>query len=547
LAGQKLRIIPLGGLGEIGRNMLALEYGESMIVIDAGIMFPETDMFGVDVILPELHYVAEHAANLLAIILTHGHEDHIGALPYLLEKAPAPVYGTRLTLGLVEGKLREASVRSADLRTIQAGDALELGPFMIEFYHVSHSIPDGVGLGIQTPVGLVVHSGDFKFDHSPVDGRRTDFRKLAEMGGRGVRLLLSDSTNSETVGYTPSERVLGETISRIFDGARGRLIVATFASNISRIQQVIDTAIAHGRKVAVVGRSMQTNVRIARTLGYLQVPDEVLLPVEQIDQLPDEQVTLICTGSQGEPTSALVRMGRGQFRSISVTPGDTVVVSASPIPGNEEMINRTLDNLFRLGANVIYDEVLDVHVSGHASQEEQKMLINLLQPEYFVPIHGEYRHLVLHGQLARQCSVAPDKIFVIETGDVLEMDAYGAAVVEAVAEGRTYVDGRSMADMEHTIIEDRQTLARNGFLVVLLTLDKYTGGLVGEPQLITRGFIYESEFDGLLERIKPEIVKAVTWSGSKAEMTEKLRTTITRFAVEATGRRPIVVPIVQRT
>lgn len=547
MAGQKLRIIPLGGLGEIGRNMLALEYGESMIVIDAGIMFPETDMFGVDVILPELHYVAEHAANLLAIILTHGHEDHIGALPYLLEKAPAPVYGTRLTLGLVEGKLREASVRSADLRTIQAGDALELGPFMIEFYHVSHSIPDGVGLGIQTPVGLVVHSGDFKFDHSPVDGRRTDFRKLAEMGGRGVRLLLSDSTNSETVGYTPSERVLGETISRIFDGARGRLIVATFASNISRIQQVIDTAIAHGRKVAVVGRSMQTNVRIARTLGYLQVPDEVLLPVEQIDQLPDEQVTLICTGSQGEPTSALVRMGRGQFRSISVTPGDTVVVSASPIPGNEEMINRTLDNLFRLGANVIYDEVLDVHVSGHASQEEQKMLINLLQPEYFVPIHGEYRHLVLHGQLARQCSVAPDKIFVIETGDVLEMDAYGAAVVEAVAEGRTYVDGRSMADMEHTIIEDRQTLARNGFLVVLLTLDKYTGGLVGEPQLITRGFIYESEFDGLLERIKPEIVKAVTWSGSKAEMTEKLRTTITRFAVEATGRRPIVVPIVQRT
>jgi ribonuclease J len=545
-SGDKLRIIPLGGLGEIGRNMLVIDCAESMIVVDVGLMFPENDMLGVDIIIPDFSYVIERADRLKAIIITHGHEDHIGALPYLLAEVRAPIYATPLTQGLIDVKLREARIRDVELNTIQPGDSLQIGPFNIEFFHVSHSIPDGVGLSIDTPFGLLVHSGDFKFDHSPVDGKRTDFAKLAELGGRGVRLLLSDSTNAERSGYTPSEQVLGETIARIFAGARGRVIVATFASNISRVQQVMDTARLYGRRVGVVGRSMVSNVRIARSLGYLDVPDDVLLTVEQLEQLPDDRVTLICTGSQGEPTSALVRMGRGQLRSVSVTPGDTVIVSATPIPGNEEFVNRTLDDLFRLGANVYYDEVLDVHVSGHAAQEEQKMMVNLIQPQYFVPIHGEYRHLVLHGQLAERCGVDPDNIFIIETGDVLEMDAQGVRVVETVAEGHVVVDGRGISDAGQGIMQERQVLAHNGFLVAIVTLDKYTGGIVGDPELVTRGFVYEAELADLVVRARAEIEKVVAWGGSRAEVTDRLRTSLGRFAYEETGRRPIVIPVVNR-
>jgi ribonuclease J len=541
-----LRIIPLGGLGEIGRNMLVIDCDDSMIVIDVGLMFPENDMLGVDIIIPDFSYVIERADRLKAIIITHGHEDHIGALPYLLAEVRAPIYATPLTQGLIEVKLREARIRDVEFNTIKPGDSLEIGPFGIEFFHVSHSIPDGVGLGINTPVGLVVHSGDFKFDHHPVDGKRTDFAKLAELGGRGVRLLLSDSTNAEQPGYTPSEQVLGETIARIFAGARGRVIVATFASNISRVQQVIDTARLYGRRVGVVGRSMVSNVRIARSLGYLDVSDDVLLTVEQLEQFPDDQVTLICTGSQGEPTSALVRMGRGQLRSVSVTPGDTVIVSATPIPGNEEFVNRTLDDLFRLGANVYYDEVLNVHVSGHAAQEEQKMMLNLVKPQYFVPIHGEYRHLVLHGKLAEGCGVDPNNIFVIETGDVLEMDVHDVRVVETVAEGHVVVDGRGISDSGQGIMQERQMLAHNGFLVAIVNLDKYTGGLVGDPELVTRGFVYEAELADLVERARAEIEKVVAWGGSRSELADRLKTSLGRFAYEETGRRPIVIPVVNR-
>ncbi|MFH1084833.1 MAG: ribonuclease J [Chloroflexota bacterium] len=541
-----LRIIPLGGLGEIGRNMMVFEYDDTMIVIDVGLMFPENDMLGIDIIIPDFTYVIERAERLKAIIITHGHEDHIGALPYLLARVNAPVYATALTRGLIEVKLREGGVRDADLRPINPGDRIEVGPFGIEFFHVCHSIPDGVGMGIQTPVGLVVHTGDFKLDHSPVDGERTDFAKLAELGGRGVRLLLSDSTNAESAGYTPSEQVLGETLARIFAGSQGRVIVATFASNISRISQVIATSTRFGRKVGIVGRSMVSNVRIARKLGYLDVPDDVLLSLEQIEVLPDSQVTLLCTGSQGEPTSALVRMGQGQLRSISVTPGDTVIVSATPIPGNEEFVNRTLDNLFRLRANVYYDEVLDVHVSGHAAQEEQKMMLNLIQPEYFVPIHGEYRHLVLHGKLAQLCGVDPARIFVLETGDVLELDAEGARMAEAVSEGHVVVDGRAVKDSDQTIMDERQILARNGFLVVSVTLDKYTGSLVGDPQFATRGFIYAAESADLLEQAKAEVARVINGGGSRGEIADRLSSVLGRFAHEATGRRPIVIPLVNR-
>lgn len=542
----QLRVIALGGLGEIGRNMLVFEYDSSIVIVDAGLMFPANDMLGIDIVIPDLSYAVERAERVKAIIVTHGHEDHTGALPYLLAKVKAPVYATLLTCGLIQVKLREAHIQDADLRTIKPGDVLDVGPFSIEFFHVSHSIPDGVGLGIRTPLGLVVHSGDFKFDHSPVDGHRTDFARLAELGGQGVLLLLSDSTNAERAGYTPSEQVVGEMFSRVFAEAQGRVIVATFASNISRVQQVIETAQRYGRRVAVVGRSMQNNVRIARELGYLTVADDELLTIEQLDQLPDHQVALICTGSQGEPTSALVRMGQRGFRSINIVPGDTVIVSATPIPGNEELVNRTIDNLFRLGANVFYDEVLDVHVSGHASQEEQKMMINLLRPKYFVPIHGEYRHLVLHSKLAQQCGLDSERIFVMETGDVLAIGPDGAEIVDSVAEDYVFVDGRGVGDVGQGVLEDRRSLSRNGFLVVTVVLDKYTGGLSDEPQIATRGFVSEGEAVELMDRLKREINKEVQRGGTRSEIADRLKTCLTRLTFEETGRHPVIVPIVTK-
>jgi len=526
--------------------MLVVEYGDSIIVIDAGLMFPENEMLGIDIVIPDFGYLLERADLIKAIIITHGHEDHIGALPYLLREVQAPIYATQLTRGLIEVKLREARIRGVDLHTIDTTDVLSVEPFQIEFFHVSHSIPDGVGLGIETPVGLVVHSGDFKFDHSPVDGHRTDFARLAQMGGRGGLLLLSDSTNSESPGYTPSEQVLGETLARAFAAAEGRVIVATFASNISRVQQMMDTAQKYGRRVAVVGRSMVNNVRIARELGYLKVPGDVLLTVDQLDQLPSNEATLICTGSQGEPTSALVRMARGTFRSVSLVPGDTVIISATPIPGNEELINRTLDNLFRLGANVLYDEVFDVHVSGHASQEEQKMMINLIRPRYFVPIHGEYRHLILHAKLAEQCDVDRENIFIMETGDVLEIDHGGAEVVDRVSESYVFVDGLGVGDVGKRVLEDRKLLSRNGFLVAEVTLDRYTGDLVHEPLIVARGFVYEPESEELLEQAKEEAVKAVEHGGTLSEITRRLETYLARFAFEQTRRRPVIVPIVTK-
>lgn len=546
MANKKLRILPLGGLGEIGRNMLVIEHDGRIVIVDAGLMFPENEMLGIDIVIPDLTYVFERAQQVEGIIVTHGHEDHVGAIQYLLEKVHAPIFATRLTRGLIDVKLREAKITGADLRTVVAGESHAVGPFQVEFFHVSHSIPDGVGLGIHTPVGVVVHSGDFKFDHSPVDGCRTDFPKLVDLGGRGVLLLLSDSTNAENPGYTPSEQVIKETFSRVFAEAPGRVIIATFASNISRVQQVIDVAYTYGRRVALVGRNMVNNVRIARELGYLTVPDDVLVSIDQITGLPDNQVALVCTGSQGEPTSALVRMAQDRPRPVSVVPGDTVVVSATPIPGNEELVNRTLDNLFRLGANVFYDEVLNVHVSGHASQEEQKLLINLLRPKFFAPIHGEYRHLVLHSKLAQQCGLDPARIFVMESGDVLELDSDSAQVVDHVPDNFVFVDGRSVGDVGQSVIEDRRSLSRNGFLIAIVILDKYTGTLVGEPQLITRGFVYEADSVSFLERTKQEIARVVQSGGTRTDIAERVKEQLSRYAFQETGRRPVVVPVVTK-
>lgn len=543
---SSLRIVALGGLGEFGRNMLVFECERQLLIVDAGLMFPESEMLGIDVVIPDMRYVFERTEQVRSIIVTHGHEDHIGALPYLLSQVRAPVYATRLTRGLIEGKLREAGVQEVDLHTIAPGDVLRLEPFVIEFFYMTHSIPDGVGLAIRTPVGLVVHSGDFKFDHTPADGRRSDFAKLAALGGEGVLLLLSDSTNAETPGYTPSERELGEVMARVFHGGAGRLIVATFASNISRIQQVIDLAEACGRRVAVMGRSMVTNVRIARELGCLKAKDDLLISPEVLDRLEPHRAVILCTGTQGEPTSALVRMARGDHRQLAIMPGDTVIVSATPIPGNEKLVHRTLDDLFRLGAHVYYDEVLNVHVSGHGGREEQKMLINLVRPRFFVPIHGDYRHLVLHRDLAVQCGIDPERALVIESGDVLELNGQTAEVVDHVSDDYVLVDGRSVSDVGRDVLAERQRLATNGIVVVSVLVDKYTGGLLEEPLIETRGFAYESEVPAFAEAARAEARRAVEQSGSRSEMAARLSRYLAKTALSTTGRCPLVVPILHK-
>ena len=541
-----LSIVALGGLGEFGRNMLVFEYERELIIVDAGLMFPESEMLGVDVVIPDMRYVVERKDRVRAIIVTHGHEDHVGALPYLLAQIAAPIYATRLTRGLIEGKLREAGIHEADLHTVTPGDVLRLGSFVIEFFYMTHSIPDGVGLAIRTPVGLVVHSGDFKFDHTPANGWRSDFAKLASLGGEGVLLLLSDSTNSETPGYTPSERELGEVMGRVFQAAEGRVIVATFASNISRMQQVMDLAAAGGRQVAVVGRSMVTNMRIARDLGYLRVPDELLVAPDALDRLDPRRAVVLCTGTQGEPTSALVRMARSDHRQLAVGPGDTVIVSATPIPGNEKLVHRTLDDLFRLGADVFYDEVLNVHVSGHGGREEQKMLLNLVRPRFFVPIHGDYRHLVLHRNLAVQCGIDPSRAVVIESGDVLELDGQNARVVDHVSDDFVLVDGRSISDLGRNVLSERQRLSTNGVVAVSVLLDKFTGGLLGDPIIETRGFAYEGEAPTFLDAARAEVRRAVEQGGTRSELDARISRYVAKAALATTGRYPLVVSTVHK-
>lgn len=545
MSKNRLRLIPLGGVGEIGKNMMLMEYGENIIVIDAGLMFPENYMLGIDIVIPDISYLLEHEDKVKGIVITHGHEDHIGGLPYVLPQVNVPIYATRLTKGLIEVKLKEHNLlKTASLHTIQPGDALDLGPFRIEFFRVCHSIPDGVGLAVETPVGLVVHSGDFKFDHSPVDGRLTDFAKLAELSGRGVLVLLSDSTNAETPGYTHSEQEIGETFDRIFSKAKGRIIVATFASNISRIQQVIETAERYSRRVGVVGRSMVNNVKMATELGYLNVSPDMLLTIDEINRLPPRKVVMVCTGSQGEPTSALVRMASDEYRSISIRPGDTVIVSATPIPGNEELINHTLNNLFRLGADVYYDELLDVHVSGHASQEEQKLMINLIKPRFFVPIHGEYRHLVLHAQMAQQLGIPEKNIFVIESGQVLEFDGNEGWLGEEVAGGYVFVDGLGVGDVGQVVLRDRQHLSRDGFLIAVVAVDEKTGELLAEPDIISRGFVYMREAEDLIEQAKEQVLIALKKSGSRTVVSAKIKDTLSEFLYEQTRRRPMILPVV---
>ena len=551
---SQLRIIPLGGLGEIGRNMTALEYEGNLIAIDCGWMFPERDQLGIDGSIPDFTYLRDHADGFLALLVTHGHEDHIGAIPYLLRDLNIPIYATPLTRGLIEVKLKEHKLlASADLRTIPQDARLSLGPFQVEAFPVSHSIPDAVGYAVTTPAGLVVHTGEYKFDFTPTGDRRTDVQKLAEFGARGVLALLSDSTNAERSGLTPSEEAVVDTFDRLFADAPGRVIVATFASNISRVQQVVHVAARYGRDVGVVGRSMQDNTAMALDMGYLDVPQGRLLRMDELDRLPDNEVAIVCTGSQGEPTSALTRMANGEHRHVRIHTGDTVILSATPIPGNEELVYRTLNNLFRLGARVYYQSAPLpggtmglVHVSGHAAREEQKLMLSLTQPRFFVPIQGEYRHLALHAGLGEEMGVPAENIFILDNGDVLELDDAGADVGDPVGAVPVFVDGLGIGDIGQVVLRDRHHLASDGFLVAIVVLDE-SGALV-DVELVSRGFVYAPEAEELLEEARQAVEDALREHAYRVTegVEDMVRDTLAELVGSRTRRRPMILPVVMR-
>jgi len=535
----KLRIIPLGGLGEVGKNMTAYEYDGKLLIVDAGIMFPENDMLGIDYIIPDYAYLRERADQVVGIVITHGHEDHIGAIAHVANDIPAPIYATALTRGLIEVKLARAGASGkVQLNTVKAGQRLDIDPFRLEFFHVSHSIPDAVGLGITTPAGLVVHMSDFKFDQTPVDGWPTDYAKLAELSRRGVDLLLSDSTNAERPGWTPSEMVIGPAFDKVFTEAPGRVIIATFASLISRIQQVADAASRHGRKMSLAGPSMLDNVKIARKLGYLDIPDELLVPLEQALGMQDHKVVLMCTGSQGEPASIVGRLSTGTNRQFDLREGDTVVLSSHPIPGNEETISKTINRLLRRGARVIYDGILPVHVSGHASQEEQKLLMNLVKPKHFLPIHGELRQLTRHADLAEEVGISRENIVVVENGQIVELSGGNVLLGERIPGEYVFVDGESIGDIDHGVMREREMLARNGILLIDINIDKMTGRLLSEPEIVTRGYVSPQDAEVLIPEVRKRVMEIVNGGGLQNQ--KDIVSAVKGYLHEAVKRRPMV-------
>ena len=546
---QKLRIIPLGGVGEIGKNMIAFEYGDDIIVVDCGVMFPDEEMLGIDLVIPDITYLEEHRDKIRGIIISHGHEDHTGALPYVWPKLRVPVYAARLTRGLIAVKMKEHKLLDDEyLRMVAAGETLQLGAFRVEFYHVCHSIPDSLGIAIHTPIGTIVHSGDFKFDQTPVDGKLTDYARLSKLGEEGVLCLLADSTNTEKTGFTPSEKVVSETFDRVFSETSGRLIVATFASNISRIQQVIDAAVSHKRRVGILGRSMIENVRMALELGYLDLRGSQLLRIDELAKQPPSRVAIMTTGSQGEPTSALTKMANRDYKGLQIIPGDTVIISATAIPGNEEMVNHTIDNLFRLGANVIYEKAMNVHVSGHGSQEDQRLLLSLLKPRFFIPMHGEYRHLTLHSRLAVQAGVNADNILIIENGNVVELDETTMKRAGNVQAGYVYVDGLGVGDVGEVVLRDRKLLSQDGVVLVSVMIDAQTGKPTSDPDLISRGFVYEREAGDLLaaarEHVRLTLEEHHAGSAGWGFYTNLVKEDLSAFLYEKTHRRPIILPVV---
>ena len=547
-----IRLIPLGGLGEVGKNMIVVEYGDDIMIIDAGVMFPDDEMYGVDLVIPDTAYLNDKKDRIRGILITHGHEDHIGALPYVLPALDfPPVYATRLTAGLINVKLKEHRlVEKATINVVTPGDKIELGESVAEFFRVNHSIPDAVGVVIHTPIGGVLHTGDYKFDYTPIDGKPADLGTLARIGNQGVLVMMGDSTRVETPGFTPSERVINESLDKIFANAPGRILLATFASLISRVQQVVDTAERYDRHVALVGRSMQNNVQMAMELGYLHMPKGMLIRPEDINKFPAEQVAIICTGSQGEPTSALTRIANGDHRQVRIQHGDTVILSATPVPGNERMVNRTINNLFRLGAEVYYSSISHVHVSGHAAQEEQKLMLSLVRPKFFMPIHGEYRQLMLHAKLAHSLGIPEDHIIVAEDGDIVEVTEESIELDGHVPAGNVFVDGIGVGDVGQIVLRDRQVLAQDGILVVVITVDKETGQPLAGPDIVSRGFVYMRDSEELLEESRQRVLEALAhlnghghtadWSFIK----DKIKHTLSEFLYDKTHRRPMIIPVV---
>ena len=551
MSKHPLRVIPLGGLGEIGKNMMALEYHKDIIVIDAGVMFPDADMPGVDLVIPDISYLVENSERVRAIFITHGHEDHTGALPFILRELHVPVYAPRLALGLISVKLREhKGLRRSKLIEATPGKEVHVGDFRVNFFPVCHSIPDAMGLAIKTPLGLVIHTGDFKIDHTPVNGMPTDLTALARLSETGVFLLLSDSTYAELPGYTPSEMVVGEVLERVIGASVGRVMVATFASLISRVQQVIDAAHKHEKKVALIGRSMVNNAKMALEMGYLSDPGNVITPLRALRKVSNDRVVLVMTGSQGEPTSALVRISNRDHRDVEITPGDTVVVSATPIPGNEKAVSRAIDNLYRQGAHVLHDKIALVHVHGHASQEELKIVLNLTRPKFFVPVHGQFRHLVTHADLAYSVGIPQQNSFVLEDGDVLELTSRGGEVVDRVPAGHVYVDGLSTWDMKSVVLRDRRALSRDGIVVVVLTINKTTGKIVKTPEVVSSGFVESSASFDLIKSTCESIIAALGHRNETSQppvsgyITTKVKESLGNFLYEQTGRRPMVIPVV---
>ncbi len=541
-----LRIIPIGGLGEIGKNMTAIEYGKDILVVDTGIMFPENDMLGIDYIIPDFQYLLERRDRVRAIVITHGHEDHTGALPHVLQDINVPIYATRLTRGLLEVKLaRRGMAGVADLHTVAAGDTISAGPFRVEFFHVCHSIPDAVGLAIETPAGLIVHSGDYKFDPTPADGWPPDYAKLGELAGRGVLALLADSTNADKAGWTPSERVIEPAFEQVFRDAPGRILVATFASLISRMQQVANVTRRMGRKMAFVGTSMRENAKMARKMGYLDIPDDLVVSIDQALKMPPSHVVLMCTGSQGEPSSIMGRLSTGRNRQFQIQEGDTVILSSHPIPGNEETVYRTINRLLQRGAEVIYDPIAPVHVSGHASQEEMKLLIQLLRPKFLIPVHGELRHLRMHRNLAVQLGMPSENVAVVENGQTIEFVNGAMRLGERIPGGYVFVDGSGVGDIVPSVVRDRERLADDGVVSINLVVDKFTGDLVGAPVIRTKGFVYEREAGDLLEGAEREIRKALG-RNLNGKLERHLEDRLRGFFYSETQRRPVLFVSVQK-
>lgn len=546
----KIKIIPLGGINEIGKNITAIEYKDDIIVIDCGLKFPDDDMFGIDIVIPDISYLIKNAEKIKGIFLTHGHEDHIGALPYVLKQLNVPVYGTKLTIGIVETKLKEHGLlASTQLMRVKPKDIIKLESVSVEFIKTNHSIADSVAIAIHTPLGVVLHTGDFKIDYTPIDGEMMDFGRLAELGRKGVLVMMADSTNVERPGYTLTERVVGETFLRLFGKAKGRIIVATFASNIHRIQQIITAAQAYDKKVAVSGRSMENIVQVAAELGYLNFEEDVLVPIDHIGKYPNEKVVIITTGSQGEPMSALARMAASEHRKVNVVTGDTVIISATPIPGNEKLVSKVVNQLFKKGAEVIYDSAEKIHVSGHACQEELKLMQALVKPRFFIPVHGEYRHLKKHGELAMELGLPDKNLIIPENGDIIEVARNYIKKNGTAVAGQVFVDGLGVGDVGNIVLRDRKHLSQDGILTIVVTIEKQSGRVVSGPDIISRGFVYVRESEGLMEDAR-DIVKAVLrdceekqisdWATLKSKMRDELR----EFLYEKTKRKPMILPII---